>query len=114
MNLIPFSLSALRAHWKLISLAVLLILLAIQTWRVTSLKSQIALNAAKVEAAGAKVKVAAAKAELAATAADAIRRAKTKEEIDELRDIVEQAPVGNDAGPATSALLDRLRKADRR
>lgn len=114
MNLPAFSLSLLRAHWKLIGLAVLLILLAVQTWRVSSLKGQIAVNAAKVEAAAAKVKVAAAKAELAATAADAIRRAKTKEEIDELREIVEQAPAGADAGPATVAILDRLRKAGRR
>lgn len=70
-------------------------------------------NNAKVELAAEQVKRAAAQAELAATLADMTRVAKTKEEIDDLRTVVEEAPAGNDAGPATSALLNRLRERNR-
>lgn len=70
-------------------------------------------NNAKVELAAEQVKRAAAQAELAATLADMTRVAKTKEETDELRTIVEQAEDGGDAGPAVSGVLKRLRERNR-
>lgn len=69
-----------------------------------------AANAAKVELAAEKVKRAATQAELAATLADMTRQAKTKQEITELQEIVDEAQPGNDAGPATISVLDRLRR----
>ena len=41
MNLLPFSISLLRSHWKLIAAAILLALLGVQTLRVASLKSSL-------------------------------------------------------------------------
>lgn len=41
MNLIPFSISILRAHWKLIALALLLAAVGAQQLRVTGLKSSL-------------------------------------------------------------------------
>ncbi|MCB4860806.1 hypothetical protein K7W03_14520 [Sphingobium sp. PNB] len=69
-----------------------------------------AANAAKVELAAEKVKRAATQAELAATLADMTRQAKTKQEITELQEIVDEAQPGNDAGPAVAGVLDRLRR----
>ncbi len=69
-----------------------------------------AANAAKVELAAEKVRRAATQAELAATLADMTRQAKTKQEITELQEIVDEAQPGNDAGPATAAVLAKLRE----
>ena len=41
MNLIPFAIGALRAHWKLIGLTLLLAVVGIQQLRVTGLKSSL-------------------------------------------------------------------------
>lgn len=41
MNLLPFTIGALRAHWKLIGLALLLAALGIQQLRVTGLQSSL-------------------------------------------------------------------------
>ena len=41
MNLVPFFISLMRGHWKLIAAAILLALLGVQTLRVASLKSSL-------------------------------------------------------------------------
>ncbi len=41
MNLLPFTIGTLRAHWKLIALALLLAVVGIQQLRVTGLKSSL-------------------------------------------------------------------------
>ena len=47
---------------------------------------------------------------LSANLADMARRAKTGEEIAELQEVVKDAQPGNDAGPAVSGVLGRLRE----
>lgn len=110
MNLLPFALSFARTNYR----AVLWIILgAILFWPLAYCQGKSnanAANAAKVELAAEKVKRAATQAELAATLADMTRQAKTKQEITELQEIVDEAQPGNDAGPATISVLDRLRR----
>lgn len=60
--------------------------------------------------ASLKVQQAAQKVERAANLADMMRRAKTGEEIAELQEIVKDAQLGNDAGPATIGVLAKLRE----
>ena len=56
------------------------------------------------------IQKAALNVERAANLADMARRAKTGEEIAELQEIVKDAQPGNDAGPAVSGVLGRLRE----
>ena len=60
--------------------------------------------------ASLKVQQAAQQVERAANLADMARRAKTQAEIAELQEIVKDAQPGNDAGPATIGVLDKLRE----
>jgi hypothetical protein len=56
------------------------------------------------------IQKAALNVERAANRADMARRAKTGEEIAELQEVVKDAQLGNDAGPAVSGVLGRLRE----
>ncbi|WP_097091798.1 hypothetical protein [Novosphingobium sp. Chol11] len=60
--------------------------------------------------ASLKVQQAAQKVERAATLADMARRAKTREQITELREIVRENGTDAVAGPGVTAVLDRLRR----
>ncbi|EPR09752.1 hypothetical protein M527_06385 [Sphingobium indicum IP26] len=60
--------------------------------------------------ASLKVQQAALKVERAANLADMARRAKTAEQITELREIVTHEGTNDTVGGATGALLDRLRR----
>lgn len=114
MNLIPFLIGGARDYWKLIAA---LILGAVLCWPVASCqgrRSAEAHNSAKIIAASAKVTEAAAKAEIAAMAVDAVRRGQAKQVQDELRSVADDKGSTDLAGPGVTAVLDRLRKADRR
>lgn len=104
----------LASNWKLI---VALILGAILCWPVASCsgrRSAENTQEAKIIAASAKVTEAAAKAEIAAMAVDAVRRGQAKQVQDELRSVADEKGSTDLAGPGVTAVLDRLRKADRR
>ncbi|MDV5822284.1 hypothetical protein [Sphingobium naphthae] len=82
-------------------------------WPVASCQGKREAQAAyalKVQAAAEKVKAAASKAELAAALADMARASKSKEEAQELREIINETQSDAGVGPATSALLGELRK----
>lgn len=49
MNLIPFALSALRSHWRLIAVGVLILALAVQTWRLDHAKGDLKIARALIE-----------------------------------------------------------------
>lgn len=114
MNLHRFLIGQLSDHWRKALWMLIGAILCYPLAHCQGKRDAKLIHAAKVEAASAKVERAAAQAELAATVADATRRAKTKEETDELRTIIQEAPDGGNAGPATSALLAKLRERDRR
>lgn len=100
----------LLANWKL---PVAAILGAILCWPIASCSGRrSAENAqeAKIIAAAAKVREAASKAETAAVLADMARSVKTAKEADELREIVRETKSEAGVGPATSAVLQRLRE----
>lgn len=104
---------AILANWRMIVAA---ILGAALCWPVASCsgkRSANALHAAKVEASGEKVKRAASQAELAAKIAEMARSTNTRQEAAELRKVVSDAKDDGDVGPATSALLDRMRSKRR-
>ena len=113
MNLIPFLIGVGKDWCKPVLWIVLGAFLCYWPASCQGKREATIANNTKVELAAEQVKRAAAQAELAATLADMTRVAKTGEEVRELRTIVEQAPAGNDAGPATSALLNRLRERNR-
>lgn len=100
----------LTANWKALAGAVVGAALCAPLAYCQGKSNANAANAARVELAAEKVKRAATQAELAATLADMTRQAKTKQEITELQEIVNEAQPGNDAGPATISVLDRLRR----
>lgn len=105
--------SVVRANWKII-LGVFMG--ALMCWPVASCQGKReanATNAAKVIAASAKVEQAAAKAEAAAVLADMARNTKSREEITELRRIVDETQSDAGVGPATAKLLERLRARER-
>lgn len=106
--------SVVRANWKLPAAA---LVGAALCWPVASCSGRQqakAANSAKIIAASAKVTEAAAKAELAAMAVDAVRRGQAKQVQDELRSVADEKGSTDLAGPGVTAVLDRLRKADRR
>jgi len=108
------SIALLVANWRVIAAAILGALLC---WPVASCHGERRAareNAAKVEIASRKVTEAAAKAEIAAMTVDAIRRAETKADVDELKEIVNERGTSNAVGPATAAIMQRLRERDRR
>lgn len=67
-------------------------------------------NNAKVELAAEQVKRAAAQAELAATLADMTRVAKTKEEAQEIKELIVEKASDDAAGPGMDAWIKRLRE----
>lgn len=86
-------------------------------WPVASCQGKREAQAAyalKVQAAAEQVKAAASKAELAAALADMARASKTKEEAQELREIISNAKDDGAVGPAVSGVLERLRERNRR
>ena len=100
--------------WKL---PVAALLGAVLTWPAASCsgrRSAESAASAKIIAASAKVTEAAAKAEIAAMAVDAVRRGQAKQVQDELRSVADEKGSTDLAGPGVTAVLDRLRKADRR
>lgn len=105
--------SVVRANWKLVAGIALGAFLCFPLAYCQGKRDAKIVGAAKLEAASAKVERAATQAELAATVADAMRRAQTREETDELRTIIQEAPAGDNAGPAVSAVLNKLRSRHR-
>lgn len=100
----------LAANWKLPAAA---LAGAALTWPVASCsgrRSAEAIQEAKIIAAAAKVREAAAKAETAAVLADMARSVKTAKEADELREVINETKSDAGVGPATSAVLQRLRE----
>ena len=96
--------------WKLPAAA---LLAATLCWPVASCSGRRSADnvlEAKVVAAAAKVREAAAKAESAAILADMVRHANTAKEADELREIIDETKSDAGVGPATSAVLQRLRQ----
>lgn len=67
-------------------------------------------NNAKVELAAEQVKRAAAQAELAATLADMTRVAKTKEQAQEIKELIVEKASDDAAGPGMDAWIKRLRE----
>ncbi|MGV3769649.1 MAG: hypothetical protein ACO1NM_06435 [Sphingobium phenoxybenzoativorans] len=103
-----------RTNWKL---PVAAIVGAAVCWPVASCSGRQqanATNSAKIIAASAKVREAAAKAEIAAMATDAIRRGQAKQVEQELRKVADEKGSDAVAGPGVTAVLDRLRQANRR
>lgn len=101
-------------NWRVIAAAIVGALLC---WPVASCQGKREANAAyaaKVQAAAEQVKAAANKAELAAALADMARASKTKEEAQELREIISNAKDDGAVGPAVSGVLERLRERNRR
>lgn len=99
----------LLTNWKL---AAGIVLGALLTYPVASCNGRRAANAeyaAKVEIAAAKVKHAAGQAELAATLSEMARSANTKQEVTELRKVVDDAKDDGAVGPAVGSVLDRMR-----
>lgn len=99
----------LLTNWKL---AAGIVLGALLTYPVASCNGRRAATAeysAKVEVAAAKVKHAAGQAELAATLSEMARSANTKQEVTELRKVVDDAKDDGAVGPATADLLQRMR-----
>ena len=110
MNAIPFALSLIRDHWiKAVWIAIGMAL----CYPVASCNGRNIAEAKAAEqviAASEKVKRAAAQAELAATVADATRRADTVAEVNELKEAVDAVKTNDEAGPAVSAVMQRLRE----
>jgi len=100
----------LAANWKALAGAVLGALLCAPLAYCEG-KSAGRLSSANANLeASLKVQQAAQTVERAANLADMTRRAKTGEEIAELQEIVKDAQPGNDAGPAVSGVLAKLRE----
>ena len=96
--------------WKLPAAA---LLAATLCWPVASCsgrRSAESAASAKIIAASAKVNEAASKAETAAILADMARSVKSGKEADELREIVRETKSDAGVGPATAAVLARLRE----
>ena len=110
MNLLPFSISLLRAHWKLIVAALVGMALCYPVASCSGRRSAFNAQSAKIIAASAKVTVAAAKAEQAAILADMARSANTAKEADELREVIDNVKSEAVAGPAVSVVLRELRQ----
>ena len=114
MNLAGFTAGLVSDHWR----TVLWIAIgALLTWPVASCQGKREAQAAyalKVQAAAEQVKAAAIKAELAAALADMARASKSKEEAQELREIISNAKDDGAVGPAVSGVLERLRERNRR
>lgn len=110
MNLPLFSLSLIRAYWKL---GLAMIVGAALIWPLAACqgrRSAEAASAAKIIAASAKVREAASKAEMAATLSEMARSASTTRQAEELREIVAETKSDAGVGPATAAVLRRLRQ----
>ncbi len=110
MNLAGFTAGLVSDHWRT---ALWIAIGALLCWPVASCQGKREAQAAyalKVQAAAEKVKAAASKAELAAALADMARASKSKEEAQELREIINETQSDAGVGPATSALLGELRK----
>lgn len=110
MNLRAYLTGGFQAHWKLI--AAVLVGMAL-CWPIASCsgrRSAESNQSAKIIAASAKVERAAAKAEQAAILADMARTATTAKEADELREVINETKSDAGVGPATAALLKRLRE----
>lgn len=100
----------LATNWKL---PVAAVAGAALTWPVASCSGRQQANAsngAKIIAASTKVERAAAKAEQAAILADMARSVNTAKEADELREVINETKSDAGVGPATAALLKRLRE----
>jgi hypothetical protein len=110
MNLAGFSLGILSDHWrKALWIAVGFAL----CWPVASCvgkREATAAYALKVKAAAEETRRAASQAELAAALADIARASKTKDEADELRKLIDETQSDAGVGPATAAVLQRLRE----
>lgn len=99
----------LLANWRLIAAAIVGALLC---WPVASCSGGRAADArmaAKVEVASAKVQRASSKAELAAKLAEMARETNTRQEVAELRKVVDDAKDDGAVGDATASVLARLR-----
>lgn len=99
----------LLANWKLPASAVAgALMCAPLTYCAGSNAGKASANA-RIELAAEKVRTAAAKAESAANLADMARRAKTTEQVRELKEISHEVGTSEMAGPGTRAVLARLR-----
>lgn len=99
----------LLTNWKLAAGIVLGGLLCYPVASCNGRRAATAEYAANVEIAAAKVKHAAGQAELAATLSEMARSANTKQEVTELRKVVDDAKDDGAVGPATADLLQRMR-----
>ena len=102
--------SAVRANWRLFAVAAVVAFGVVQSYRLAVEKRARKADHAAVIAASAEVSEAAAKAESAAILTDMARSVNTAREADELREVIDDAKSETGVGPATSALLKRLRE----
>jgi len=100
----------LANNWKVLGGAVIGAALCYPVASCSGRRAANATQAEKVIAASAVVHEAAAKAETAAVLADMARTANTIKEVDELREVINETKSDADVGPATAAVLARLRE----
>lgn len=102
--------SVVRANWKLVAGIALGALLCFPLAYCQGKRDAKIVGAAKLEAASAKVERAATQAELAATLADMTRVAKTKEQAQEIKELIVEKASDDAAGPGMDAWIKRLRE----
>ncbi|MEW6627616.1 MAG: hypothetical protein AB1431_12605 [Pseudomonadota bacterium] len=114
MNLAGFTAGLVSDHWRTV---MWIAIGALLTWPIASCQGKREAQAAyalKVQVAAEQVKAAANKAELAAALADMARTSNSKAEAQELREIIDETQSDAGVGPATSAVLAKLRERNRR